>query len=93
MAGKGSKLRKGANWNNFPLEERNTVTYWKNKMGCTVPDIVFDDIPTGKRITEDEYFRLVDSYVAEELTDEDVQQLKDDMNSMSFSEFAKFKSH
>lgn len=99
MAGKGSKLRKGANlgnyWNNFPFEEKNTVSYWKSKFGDKIADEKgFRDLPVGSKITEDEYLRRLDECVLEEnaeMTEKDLEDLKNAMNSMSYSEFQKFK--
>jgi hypothetical protein len=44
MAGKGSKLRKGANfnnyWDNYPFPEKNTVLNWSDKFGDKIIDKV-----------------------------------------------------
>lgn len=92
MAGKGSKMRTGANpnkyWNNFPFPERLTITQWKNKMG---DDIVFDDIPPGTRITESEYLEKVAEF--KQLSEKDIEEFKDAINSMGYSEFTKFTKH
>lgn len=96
MAGKGHHLRKGANlnsyWNNYPFEEKNTVTYWKSKLGISVSDIFFENIPTGKKITENEFLKSLDKKENDSniLSENDIKKLADDMNSMSFSEFQKF---
>jgi hypothetical protein len=99
MAGKGSKLRKGANlgnyWNNFPFEEKNTVTYWKNKFGDKIADDQgFRDLSVGSRISEKEYLERLEDCVLEEdkeMTEKDLEDLKNAMNSMSYSEFQKFR--
>jgi hypothetical protein len=99
MAGKGSKLRKGANlgnyWNNFPFDEKNTVTYWKNKFGDKFyNDIGFRDLSVGVKITEKEYLeRLEKCMLGEdrEMTEQYVDELVNAINSMSYSEFQKFK--
>jgi hypothetical protein len=99
MAGKGSKLRKGANlqnyWNNFPFDEKNTVTYWKNKFGDKIADERgFRDLAVGAKISEKEYLERLEDCVLEEekeMTEKDLEDLKNAMNSMSYSEFQKFK--
>jgi len=99
MAGKGSKLRKGANlgnyWNNFPFEEKNTVTYWKNKFGDKIADEKgFRDLAVGTKISEKEYLqRLEECILSEdkEMTEKDIDELRNAMNSISYSEFQKFK--
>lgn len=99
MAGKGPQLRKGANlknyWNNFPFSEKNTVTYWKNKFGDKIADECgFKDLPVGSKITEEEYLRRLENCVLEEdseMTEKDIDELRNAMNSMSYSEFQKFK--
>jgi hypothetical protein len=126
MAGKGSKLRKGANlnayWNNYPFPEKLTVSQWISKMGDKNVDMTaFSNIPLGSKITEDQYLTTVkymeeppvvlanmmyrnDSIVPAPwraayletsnqyiMTTDEIEQLKEDMNSMSFSEFKKFK--
>jgi len=99
MAGKGSCLRKGANlknyWNNFPFTEKNTFTYWKNKFGDKIADEKgFKDLPVGSKITEEEYLFRLENCVLEDdspMTESDVEELRNAMNSMSYSEFQKFK--
>lgn len=99
MAGKGPQLRKGANlknyWNNFPFIEKNTFTYWKNKFGDKIADEKgFKDLPVGSKITEEEYLRRLENCVLEDdspMTESDVEELRNAMNSMSYSEFQKFK--
>jgi hypothetical protein len=97
MAGKGSKLRKGANlnnyWDNYPFPEKNTVLNWSDKFGDKIIDKVgFRDLPVGVKITEDEYTERL-SRIPDEpdtvMTVQDINELKDTMNSMSFSEFKK----
>jgi hypothetical protein len=99
MAGKGSKIRKGANlgnyWNNFPFDEKNTVTYWKDKFGDKIyDDIGFRDLSVGAKITEKEYLQRLEKCMLsedKEMTENDVDELRNAMNSISYSEFQKLK--
>jgi hypothetical protein len=99
MAGKGSKLRKGANlsnyWNNFPFDEKNTVTYWKTKFGDKIADEKgFYDLAVGEKISEKEYLERLEYCILEEekeITEKDIDELVNAINSMSYSEFQKFK--
>jgi hypothetical protein len=99
MAGKGSKLRKGANlgnyWNNFPFEEKNTVTYWKNKFGDKIADEKgFRDLAVGTKISEKEYLQRLEECILDEdkeMTEKDIDELRNAMNSISYSEFQKLK--
>jgi len=92
MAGKGSKLRKGANlqkyWDNYPFPEKLTVSQWKNKLGYSnIDDFNFKDVPVGSKITEQDFLKRVVEILP--LTEEELNDFKDDMDSMSFSEFKK----
>lgn len=97
MAGKGPQLRKGANlqkyWDNFPFSEKNTVTYWKNKLGMeNHSDNAFLKLKVGAKITEDEYTSMLEDYqlqIDHPLDEKDLMIFQSDMNSMSFSEFKK----
>ena len=126
QAGKGSKLRQGANlnayWNNYPFPEKLTVNQWIEKHGDKDVDMnSFKDLSLGKRITEDEYLQkvryhekvILHNFISDDngnlvpapwsaayqepkveeyiLTTSELEQLKDDMSSMSFSEFQKIK--
>lgn len=97
MAGKGPQLRKGANlqkyWDNYPFSEKNTVTYWKNKLGMeNHNDSAFLKLKIGAKITEEQYLSMLEDYqngLEYTLDDYDLKKFQDDMNSMSFSEFQK----
>jgi hypothetical protein len=99
MAGKGSKMRKGANhgnyWNNFPFDEKNTVSYWKNKFGDSIyDDIGFRDLSVGAKITEEDYLQRLEKCMLsedKEISEKDVDELRNAMNSISYSEFQKLK--
>jgi hypothetical protein len=99
MAGKGPQLRKGANlknyWNNYPFSEKNTVSYWKSKFGDRIAvESGFNDLPVGAKITEEEYLSRLDKCILEEeteMTEKDIDDLRNAMNSISYSEFQKFK--
>ena len=97
MAGKGDKLRKGSNmrafWNNYPFEEKHTVSYWASKLGEDISNCEdFDYIAPGMKITEASFMESVErgKKPKPELTDKDIEEMKDCMNTMSFSEFKKF---
>jgi hypothetical protein len=95
MNGKGSKLRKGANlqayWDNYPYPEKLTVSQWMEKLGISAHEIdigKYSDIKVGGKITEQEFNNRI--VFLEPLTEKEIAEFKDDMNSMSFSEFNKF---
>jgi len=96
QAGKGDKMRKGANhrayWNNFPLEEKNTVSYWGNKLGYDVSLYkLLKEIKAGERITESEFIRRVENSKVQDqpATQQEIDEFNDCMNSISYSELAK----
>jgi hypothetical protein len=94
QAGKGSCIRKGANlnayWNNYPFPERLTVSQWIEKLGeKNVNMDSFKHIPTGTKILEEEFYKNVKYF--EELSEKDLEDFRNDIGSMSFSEWQKIK--
>jgi hypothetical protein len=95
MAGKGSQLRKGANlqkyWDNYPFVEKNTVSYWKSKLGMeNHSDSAFLHLRSGQKISEIDYMNILENYyIDSSLSEKDLEKFQDDMNSMNFSEFTK----
>lgn len=88
MAGKGPELRKGFDRflyeKNFPFKEKQTVSFWESKYGYKgIDESLFQEIPFGTKITEDRFLAILD------MTDEDVEKMKNDQDSMSRSEFLK----
>ena len=96
QAGKGDKIRKGANlkayWDNFPLEEKNTASYWGCKMGYNILDHKgFRDMKPGDKLTEYEFMKRLEKGVEKlpEISQQEIDELHNCMNSISYSEFQK----
>lgn len=95
MAGKGPQLRKGANlqkyWDNYPFVDKNTVSYWKSKLGMeNHSDYAFSHLRPGQKISEMDYMTILENYhLDNSLCEKDLEKFQDDMNSMNFSEFKK----
>lgn len=97
MAGKGPQLRKGANlqkyWDNYPFSEKNTVTYWKNKLGMeNHNDNAFLKLKIGAKITEEQYTSMLEDYQLQmeyPLDEDGLMHLQKNMNSISFHNFKK----
>ncbi len=96
QAGKGDKVRKGANhkayWDNFPFDEKNTISYWGHKMGYNILDYKgFRDVKPGDKLTEHEFMKRIEKGAEKlpEVTKQEIEELNNCMNSISYSEFVK----
>lgn len=96
QAGKGDKLRKGSNlrayWDNFPFDEKNTISYWGHKLGYNISDHKgFRDVKPGDKLTEFEFMKRIEKKEESlpEITQKEIDEFNNCMNSISYSEFQK----